>query len=117
MDRRLAYLQDILESAQAAIQYLSGKSYDQFSHDEMAQDAIVRRFTIIGEAASRLSKLGLVDWSGLPIVELVDLRNFIVHEYDTLDTFAIYQAIQTNLPELIAVVHSKLIELDTDSPQ
>jgi len=51
MSRDDAYLIDILESARAAIEYMGGKSWNEFSEDHLLQDAIVRRLEIIGEAA------------------------------------------------------------------
>jgi uncharacterized protein with HEPN domain len=46
------YLLDILESAKIALEYVAGKSLDQFFDDQQCQDAVVRRIEIIGEAAS-----------------------------------------------------------------
>jgi uncharacterized protein with HEPN domain len=51
MSRDDAYLIDILESARAAIEYMGGRSWNEFSNDHLLQDAIVRRLEIIGEAA------------------------------------------------------------------
>lgn len=50
-----AYLYDILESARAALEYMRGKTWDDFSKDSMLQDAVARRLEIIGEASGRVS--------------------------------------------------------------
>ena len=55
MSRDDAYLLDILESSRAALGYMHGKSWDEFSKDPLLQDAVVRRLEIIGEAAANVT--------------------------------------------------------------
>ena len=55
MSRDNAYLADILDSARVIQQHLSGMTREQFLADLRTQDAVVRRFEIIGEAARHLS--------------------------------------------------------------
>jgi uncharacterized protein with HEPN domain len=50
-----AYLADILDSARIIQQHLAGVSREQFLADQRTQDAVIRRFEIIGEAARHLS--------------------------------------------------------------
>jgi uncharacterized protein with HEPN domain len=47
MSRDETYLVDILESAKIALDYVSGKSWDEFNKDIQCQDAVVRRIEII----------------------------------------------------------------------
>jgi uncharacterized protein with HEPN domain len=59
------------------------------------------RFSIIGEAARRISdgtKSGLpgIDWR-----RIVGLRNVVVHEYDAVDYVRHWRVIQEDLPRLI----------------
>lgn len=56
MSRDETYLVDILESAKIAMDYVLGKSWDDFYDDIQCQDAVVRRIEIIGEAARRVSQ-------------------------------------------------------------
>jgi uncharacterized protein with HEPN domain len=44
MQRDETYLVDILESAKIALDYVSGKTWDQFYEDLQCQDAVVRRY-------------------------------------------------------------------------
>lgn len=53
-DNQAGLLQDILYSAQAIRSYLEGVTREAFFSDGEKQDAVLRRFEIIGEAASRL---------------------------------------------------------------
>ncbi len=53
MSRDDAYLIDILESARAAIEYMGGRSWNEFSHDHLLQGAIVRRLDIIWDIVKK----------------------------------------------------------------
>ena len=55
-ERDKAYLLDILESAKHALAYVEERSSDDLVADTQLQDAVIRRFIIIGEAASRVSE-------------------------------------------------------------
>lgn len=51
-DRQSGLLQDMLESARLIRTYLKGTDRSAFMADSEKQDAVLRRFEIIGEAAS-----------------------------------------------------------------
>ena len=55
MSRDNAHLRDILDSALAIRRYLDGIGREQFEQNAEKQDAVIRRFEIMGEAARRLS--------------------------------------------------------------
>lgn len=50
------YLQDILESLESILTYTENKTEFEFANDLMLQDAVIRRFEIIGEASSKISE-------------------------------------------------------------
>ncbi|MBI3242283.1 MAG: DUF86 domain-containing protein [Chloroflexi bacterium] len=60
MSRDTAHLLDILEAARLAGSYVEGKTEAEFLADTLAQDAVIRRLEIIGEAARRLSDEGFI---------------------------------------------------------
>ena len=55
MPRDKEYLTDILESCRLAISHTSNITKNEFLVDVKCQDAVIRRFEIIGEAARRIS--------------------------------------------------------------
>jgi len=56
LDKKQAgLLRDILDSALAVREYLKGVTHDAFIANMEKQDAVLRRFEIISEAASRLA--------------------------------------------------------------
>jgi uncharacterized protein with HEPN domain len=56
-DARL-YLYDILESIEKIQQYTANLTFEDFVANNMAVDAVVRNFEIIGEAASHILFVG-----------------------------------------------------------
>ncbi len=52
-DYRL-YLDDILESCRKIRQFTEDLSFPEFERDVKTQDAVIRNFEVIGEAANRL---------------------------------------------------------------
>ncbi len=101
MSRDDAYLVDILESARAAIDYMGGKSWSEFSKDPILQDAIVRRLEIIGEAAGRISPATQKRYGSLPWQEMKGTRNRVIHEYDSIQIDIIWDIVKKDLPSLV----------------
>lgn len=101
MSRDDAYLYDMLESAQAILQYLAGKTWDEFSKDALLQDAVVRRLEIIGEAAGRVSAETQQKHAHIPWTAIKGTRNRVIHGYDTVQLDIIWDIAQDDLPNLV----------------
>ncbi|WP_396165366.1 DUF86 domain-containing protein [Flavobacterium sp.] len=102
---------DILQSAIKIKIYSKDLSFDVFIKDGKTFDAVVRNFTIIGEASNRIDndikmKFPLIDWN-----EIRGLRNRIVHEYFGIDNQILWEIIENELDYLIEnleLIKSKL---------
>ena len=101
MSRDDTYLVDILESAKIALDYLLGKSWDEFAKDMQCQDAVVRRIEIIGEAARRVSQETRDKHPLIPWREMTSMRNLVIHEYDVVDVNQVWDTVRNKLPALI----------------
>ena len=104
MSRDKEYLLDILEAARLAIAYTGGKSREEFLRDIQCQDAVIRRLEIIGEAACRVSEQTRANYSHLPWIEMIGMRNVLIHEYDDVDLIIIWYAVHIDLPPLIVAL-------------
>jgi uncharacterized protein with HEPN domain len=102
MSRDDAYLFDILESAQAILDYPAGKTWDEFSKDALLQDAVVRRLEIIGEAAGRVSEDTRKKYPQIPWTAIKGTRNRVIHGYDTVRLDIIWDIAQADLPGLVS---------------
>ena len=101
MSRDDTYLVDILESAKIALDYVFGKTWDQFYEDMQCQDAVMRRIEIIGEAANHISPQLRKKYPQIPWREMTTLRNLVIHEYDVVDINQVSDTVQNKLPSLI----------------
>ena len=102
MDRDIKlFMEDILEAIARIRSYVEGMSFESFLADYKTQDAVVRNFTIIGEAAKYLDKFDdTFEWRLLS-----DMRNRLVHEYFGIDFEIIWSAIEDDLPVLEAQIN------------
>lgn len=96
-----AYLYDILESSRSALEYMQGKTWEEFSREPLLQDAVVRRLEIIGEASGRVSSETQKKYSHLPWQAMKGTRNRIIHEYDSIELDIIWDIVQQDLPYLV----------------
>lgn len=102
MSRDAVYLLDILKAAKLALNYLKGKTKEDFFRDIQCQDAVIRRLEIIGEAAGRVSSTTTAKFPDLPWKKMVSMRNIMIHEYDDVDLAIVWDTVQNDLPRLIA---------------
>lgn len=75
------YLEDILESIGKIEDYVRGLSFEQFEQDTERQDAVIRRFEIIGEAVKRLSADFKEHIPDIPWKQIAGMRDVLIHDY------------------------------------
>ena len=94
-------IQDILESISAVEDYVAGMTFEDFVRDRRTIDAVVRRFTIIGEAANHVPEEICRRNPGIPWADMRAMRNFVVHEYFGVDEEALWNTIHEDLPGIV----------------
>ena len=102
MKSDLPYLAHIADSIAAIEAYVAG-GRESFRHERMIQDAVIRNFEIIGEAANRLSP-GTRDGSHAQWERIVAFRNRLIHGYWSVDLTLVWHVIENDLPTLKAEV-------------
>lgn len=100
-ERQQGLLRDILDSAQLIQGYLEDATHESFVADVEKQDAVLRRFEIIGEAASRLTPETCADFPGLPFRSMRGMRNIIAHDYGEVDFDLVWKTATADLQPLI----------------
>jgi uncharacterized protein with HEPN domain len=85
MDRKIAkeflHLREWLRRAGEIVE--SGK--DRYDSDELLQEAGDSLMMKIGEAANRLSRVGVVAPKGVEWNSAIGNRNWLIHQYDEID--------------------------------
>ncbi len=82
----------------------SGVLRDAFMATGEKQDAVLRRFEIIGEAASRLAPETQALFPELPFRAMLGMRNIIAHDYGDVDPAQVLQTASHDLEPLIKVL-------------
>lgn len=82
-----------------------------FSASEMIQDAVIRNFEVIGEAANNIQRVApsfAAAHSEIPWQVMYTMRNRLTHGYDKVDLAVVWQSIQSDLPELYIRIKAAL---------
>lgn len=96
----LVYIQDIIASIDIIFGYLSGKTEYDFLNEQILQDAVIRRFEIIGEAASKISSELKENHLEIEWNLMKAMRNKMIHEYFGVSATTVYNTVMINLPVL-----------------
>jgi uncharacterized protein with HEPN domain len=105
----LPYLGHIADSIAAIESYVTG-GRAAFMTQRVIQDAVIRNFEVIGEAASRLSP-ALRDQPSLPWGKIIAFRNRLIHGYWSVDLPLVWDVVVHELPRMKAEVARLLTEL------
>ncbi len=79
------YLTDIVNAADLISLHVSGRTLEDFLDDKMLQPSVLFSFTIIGEAANKLSSLTKESYPEIEWSSIISFRNIIVHAYFSLN--------------------------------
>ncbi|RWY52351.1 HepT-like ribonuclease domain-containing protein [Mucilaginibacter gilvus] len=94
------YIEDILESITIIDNYITEKTEFDFITDMMMQDAVIRRFEIIGEAATKISEAVKTANPNVQWRLMKAMRNKLIHEYFGVSASTIYTTVKSDLPIL-----------------
>jgi uncharacterized protein with HEPN domain len=103
-------LKDIEEAILSIDEHLEGRRvFAEFAASKTKRRATERELEIIGEAMSNLLKIS-PDISVSNARPVVDLRNKVIHGYDTIDEIIIWKIIMKDVPLLLQEVRQLLKE-------
>ena len=101
------YLLDIAEAIEQIEKYAE-RGRKAFESDELIQSWVIRHLQIIGEAVRRLSPEFRSQHPEIPWSEITGMRNVLVHDYFSIDTAAVWAAVERDIPSLKKII-SKLL--------
>ena len=105
------YLAHILECAQKIERYTKGGE-KEFHNDTMLQDAVIRNFEIIGEAAKRVLRQYCRANSQIPWRLMAGFRDVLIHAYEGIDLKRVWQIVRHDLPVVKEAVEKLLPPLE-----
>lgn len=80
--------------------YVKNIKVTKLSDDDMFFDAINMNIAQIGEVANKCSKNFKESHESIPWKQIIEMRNFIVHEYGAIDKSKILNTIERDIPIL-----------------
>ena len=86
-----ANLWDAREAAAAILEFVAGKTFEDYSSDRLLRSAVERQFEIIGEALNQLCKIEPQWADRIPDVpQIIAFRNVLIHSYASVNDLTYY---------------------------
>lgn len=108
-DDTCAHLHDILQAAGAVKSFVTGKSFIDYSSEELLRSGVERKLEIMGEALNRIKRdepellASIRDYR-----DVISFRNILVHGYDAIDNRIVWGIVAEDLDNLIADIERLL---------
>ena len=109
MSNDRVYLMHIRDSLREVQTFIRGESYESFLKNRMVQNAVMRSFEVVGEAARLISSELRESHPEVPWRLMSDFRNKLIHDYFGLDLEVIWRTATEDTPVLLQQI-DQLIE-------
>ncbi|PLS85446.1 MAG: DUF86 domain-containing protein [Actinobacteria bacterium] len=103
----LLHIRDALREVRG---FVEGTDYEGFLKDRMMQNAVMRSFEVVGEAARRVSPELRQARPEVPWRQMGDFRNKLIHNYFALDLEVIWKTATEDAPMLLAQIEGLVEE-------
>ncbi len=114
--RDAGLLLDMLLSARDAREFVEDLDEAAFLVSRLHQNAVIRAFEVMGEAAGKVSAGTQAAHPQIPWSKITGMRHRLIHEYDDVDLHVVWQTIRDDLPPLIAVL-TALVPREDELPE
>jgi uncharacterized protein with HEPN domain len=110
-----ATLRQIQDAARRLHTICAGKTKEQLLADWLATAALERFLEIVGEGVKRLPMDLRSQHPEVPWKEIAGTRDHLSHGYDDVDYQVLWDAVQKDVPVLLATIEQMLKDLDAAS--
>lgn len=102
------FVTDIRDCTKRILEYVKGKSFEEFTSNQMLIDAVIRNLEIIGEATKNIPteikrKYPQIEWK-----KIAGLRDMVIHQYFGTDNEILWDLVQNKIPELLVNIEKVL---------
>ena len=109
------YLKDVLEYCDRAISGIGQRTLEEFRDDLEAQDALTRRFEVIGEASKHIPDSIRNTYPEVEWRKATAFRDVLAHDYVDVEIDRLYLAVTQVLPAFRAQIAQVLKDLQEES--
>lgn len=100
----LVRLRHMLDAAREALAFTQGRTRADLGLDRMLALSLMKDIEIIGEAANQVSGATREQLPWLPWLDIVGMRNRLVHAYFDINLDILWRTAQDDLPPLIVAL-------------
>ena len=104
------YLEDIVSAFEECLTFTAGMAYEGFVVDAKTFKAVIRNLEIAGEAAKQVPDEVKESNPDLPWKSMAGMRDKLIHEYFGVDTRIVWDTVQKNLPDTVALFRRLLAD-------
>jgi uncharacterized protein with HEPN domain len=97
----LVRMRHILDAAREALSFTAGKTRVDLNANRMLVLSLVKEIEIIGEAAGKISEETKNKYKTIPWLDMIDMRNHLIHVYFEIDLDILWDTIVNDLPPLV----------------
>ncbi len=101
-------LRHMLDAAHEAMAFTKSRTRTSLDIDRMLVLSLVKEIEIIGEAANQVSETTRELTSTIPWVDIISMRNRLVHAYFDINLEILWKTVQDDLPPLIVALEDVL---------
>ena len=91
-------LQHMLDAAREALSFVADKERRALDENRMLLLSLVKSVEIIGEAAGRVSDECRANCPEIPWLNIVGMRNHLIHAYFNINVDIVWQTVTGELP-------------------
>lgn len=92
----------MLEAAEEAVSFARGQQRESLQNDRKLTLALLKCIEVVGEAAARISEPTKAEYPGIPWLDIIGMRNRLVHTYFEIDLNLVWDTVTRDLPPLVA---------------
>lgn len=90
---------------------------ENFYEDIKAVSAVERQFQILGDASKAIPDHIRIKYDHIEWRDIKEMRNFIVHDYDDVEHYVLWNTIQEYLPDLKDKLQKLKEDIENDQNQ
>lgn len=100
----LIRIRHMIEAAQTALQFMTGRQRADLDSDSMLLFAVVQAIQVVGEAATHISLDTRTATPSVPWARIIGMRNRLVHGYADINHEVVWKTATEEIPAVLPLL-------------